>query len=75
MGTILIGLTCLLVGICLGIHLEYRHGYLDRRLHKPWRKPQQAVRNDFIDDCEQFNHEMLRLEVSRRLFVSSETIQ
>jgi hypothetical protein len=74
MVTVLTGLSCLLIGMCIGmcigIHLEYRHGYLDRRLHKPWPKPRPVVRNDYIDDCEQFTMAMIEtraLEGSERL--------
>jgi len=62
-----------------GMYFEYYTGrftHFMRHFSKCKQATAQPRAHDaFIDDCEQFNHEMLRLEVSRRLFESSETIQ
>lgn len=68
-------MTLFLVGICVGIRAEYRNGYLDRHLHKPWPKPRLVLHEDFIDDCEQFNRAMITVPVDQRVFEVSETIQ
>jgi len=60
MTTLLVGMAAFLIGMCVGIHLEYRNGYLDRHLRKPWpTPPAAALHEDFIDDCEQFNRAMI----------------
>jgi len=71
MFTIFVGAICLLVGICVGIHVEYRNGYLDRHLHKPWPIPRSVLHEDSLDDCEQFNRAM----IERRVIETPETLQ
>lgn len=71
----MVGATFFLIGICVGIRAEYRNGYLDRRLHKPWPVPKPVITDDFIDDCHQFNVALLRTPFEQRVIETSETIQ
>jgi hypothetical protein len=78
MTTVLACMTCFLMGICVGIRAEYRNGYLDRHLRKPWARvpdPPLISHEDFIDDCEQFNRAMIQTPVDQRVFEAPETLQ
>ena len=79
MSTILVGLTCLLIGIFVGVRAEYRNGHLDRRLNKPWPVPQPVsptVGHDaYIDDCDKFNRAVIKAAYDQRLFAEPERVQ